>query len=208
MTRNHPLIAQEGWPFVATLILALLVALGLGLATWLIAVLASALVAALLVFRDPVRTVPSLPNSVVAPVDGRLLEVLRVSDGVLPGDWWCLRIRPNPLGAYTVRSPIEGQILDPRVEGRHSDGRRGPAGLWLSSEERDETVLVFSGPFWMPRPQAFVSYGERLGQGQRFAYLRLAFQAELYLPATAELRVAAGEGLRAGEQAIADLYRA
>ena len=34
-------------------------------------------------------------------------------------------------------------------------------------------------------PKAFVRYGERVGQGQRFAYLRLAPRAEVYLPATA-----------------------
>ena len=52
-----------------------------------------------------------------------------------------------------------------------------------------------------------MNYDERLGQGQRFAYLRLALQAELYLPVTAKLRIAQGERIRAGEQAIADLYR-
>ena len=205
MTRNHPVIAQEGWPGLATLSLALIVALTLGLAIWLIIVLVCAILVALLIFRDPVRTVPSLPNSVVAPVDGRVLDISRVSDSVLSGDWLCLSIRPNPLGAYSVRSPIEGQILDPRVEGKHADGTTGPAGLWLRSEERDNAVLVFPGPAWTPRPQAFVNYGERLGQGQRFAYLRLAVRAELYLPANARLRIAQGDYIRAGEQAVADL---
>ena len=48
-------------------------------------------------------------------------------------------------------------------------------------------------------------YGERIGQGQRFAYLRLAPRAEIYLPLRAAVRVAAGERVSAGESILADL---
>ena len=207
MTSNHPIVAQEGWPLLAVLVLALAVSLAAGLSTWLTVGLAVVFAAALLLFRDPVRSVPSSPNGVIAPVDGRVLQVELARDAVLPGEWMRLSIRPNPLGAYTVRAPIEGKVLNPRVEARRDDGTPGPSGLWLRSEERDNVVLVFRGPGWLPRPQAFVNYGERLGQGQRFAYLRLAPKAELYLPAGAAMEVAPGDRIRAGEQVVANLQR-
>ena len=50
-----------------------------------------------------------------------------------------------------------------------------------------------------------VRYGERVGQGQRFAYLRLAPKAEVYLPVTATIKVGAGDRVRAGCGILAEL---
>jgi len=156
-------------------------------------------------FRDPGRDVPSNPLAVVAPVDGQVVEVVRYRDGVLPGKWTRITIRTNHLGAYTVRSPIEGAILDVREQARDVDPARLTCGLWVRSEEQDDVVLLFPGRHPRFAPKAFVRYGERVGQGQRFAYLRLASKAEVYLPATAEIRVNTGDRVLAGSSILAEL---
>jgi phosphatidylserine decarboxylase len=156
-------------------------------------------------FRDPGRQVPPLPLAVVAPVDGKVTEVVQYHDGVLPGKWTRIAIRTNHLGAYTVRSPIEGSIRDVREEARDVDPARLTCGLWVRSEEQDNVVLLFPGRRRRFAPKSFVRYGERVGQGQRFAYLRLAPKAEVYLPATAEIQVSAGDRVFAGTTVLADL---
>jgi len=77
--------------------------------------------------------------------------------------------------------------------------------MWLRSEEAHDVVLMFPRRYRLFGPKAFVRYGERVGQGQRFAYLRLAPRAEVYLPIASSARVASGDTVRAGETILADL---
>lgn len=190
----------EGWPHIIGLaIAAVLVWRYVSWPTMLPILMI--MVASILLFRDPWREIPPLPLGIVAPVDGRVLAVNTVQDVQLPGRWTRIRLRANPWGAYTVRSPIEGAVLDMREQIGGSSVR----GLWVRSEEGDDVVLLFPSRQIVLAPKAFVGFGERLGQGQRFAYLRLAFEAELFIPATAQLRVGSGDRIKAGCDVIADL---
>lgn len=156
-------------------------------------------------FRDPDRSIPPLPLGVVAPVDGRITEIACDVGGALPGKWVRISIITSYFGAYTVRSPIEGTVLDVREEAEHPRLTAVPRGLWVRSEEQDDVVLLFPGDGRWFGPKAFVRYGERVGQGHRFAYLRLARRAEVYLPSTADIRVREGDRVRAGSDILAEL---
>jgi len=197
------MVASEGWPWL----IALAVCWGLvyrfwGLGpAWPVAVIGFLL---FLLFRDPGRSVPPLPLGVLAPTDGRVVEVITGESPELPGQWTCIKIRNNHFGAYTVRSPIEGSVKDVRNIHEEHD-RAGPKGLWVRSEEQDDVVLLFPGAGSWRSPKAFIGYGERLGQGQRFAFLRLAPVAAVYLPATAVTRVHPGDPVTAGMSVLADL---
>ena len=78
-------------------------------------------------------------------------------------------------------------------------------GLWVRSEEQDDVVLLFPSRGFGFAPRAFVRYGERVGQGQRFAYLRLATRAEVYLPPTASISMREGDRVQAGTAVLAEL---
>jgi len=198
------MIAGEGWPWlIVTAIVGLLVARYVGL-LWAVPVAGFCLLLFLL-FRDPGRSIPPLPLAVVAPIDGRVIAVGQETDEALPGPWARITIRTNHFGAYTVRSPIEGAILDVREAAGPNHSLQATTGLWVRSEEQDDVVLLFPNSGRGLAPKAFVRYGERVGQGQRFAYLRLAPRAEVFLPATARVRVRTGERVRAGSTVLADL---
>jgi len=158
-----------------------------------------------LLFQDPHRDVPPLPLAVVAPIDGRIVEIAPDSGEILPGQWTRILISTNHFGAYTVRSPIEGTILDVRRKANESDQIAVPGGLWVRSEEQDDVVLLFPSDGPGLAPKAFVRYGERVGQGQRFAYLRLAPRAEVYLPSSAQVCVPVGARVHAGTSVLANL---
>jgi phosphatidylserine decarboxylase len=198
------MIAGEGWPWLVFLTVGgFIVAWKWGL-VWAspIAVLC---VLKFLLFRDPNRSVPPLPLAVVAPIDGRIIKVERSEGDPLPGVWTRITIRTNHFGAYTVRSPIEGAIHDVREKAGHSNLPGVPSGLWVRSEEGDDVVLLFPVDRFGLAPKALIRYGERVGQGQRFAYLRLAPRAEVYLPASAAVRVCEGDRIRAGSDVLAEL---
>ena len=77
----HPIIASEGWPFLAA---AVAVALIVGhfwgwwsVPFWLVALFI------LQFFRDPPRNVPNDPDAVVSPADGRIVAVENSRDPYL-----------------------------------------------------------------------------------------------------------------------------
>jgi len=155
-------------------------------------------------YRDPWRDVPSEPLGAVSPVDGEVIAVEKDNNKFLAGNWITITIRVSRMGAYTVRSPIEGSI---RGVGEHASAnkQKRPRGMWLRSEEEHDVMLMFPGRYPGLAPKSFVRYGERVGQGERFAYLRLAPRAEVILPGTASLRIGKGDRVLAGETIIADL---
>ena len=78
-------------------------------------------------------------------------------------------------------------------------------GLWVRSDEGDDVVLQFQGHRFGLAPRAFMRYGERVGQGQRCAYLRLTRFAEVQLPINSRVNVTAGQKVAAGVDLLAKL---
>ena len=199
-----PIIAREGWPPILA-VLVLMVLDFQFLSLWLQLPLGLLLIVLFLLFRDPARQVSSTPLAVVSPVDGTVTEVSPTDKGVLEGECIRVTIRINSFGTYTARSPIEGKVLNLRENLSAGSRLTGVSGLWVRSEADDDVVLLFRGAGFPGRPAAFLRYGERVGKGQRFAYLRLARFADLYLPITSRVQVAVGERVTAGSGVVAKL---
>ncbi|MFK8031160.1 MAG: hypothetical protein AB8G18_13065 [Gammaproteobacteria bacterium] len=199
--RQFPLIAREGWPFILVVLLLLVGSFRLGGLTLVLPCLVLLLILVLL-FRDPHRDVPSKPLAVVSPVDGRILSVEPTDKGALQRESIRIVIKVSAAGAYSARSPTEGKVLN--LMDNLTDGSRllGVGGLWVRTDERDDVVVLMKGPTNWTRPVSFVGYGERLGQGQRFAFNRLARQAEVYVPVNSRMQVKQGDRVRAGSDIL------
>ena len=66
-------------------------------------------------------------------------------------------------------------------------------------------MLQFHGHRFGFAPLAFLGYGERVGQGQRCAYLRLTRLAEVQLPINGRVLVTEGQKVSAGVDVLAKL---
>jgi len=180
-------IATEGWPFVIAL--AVIAAWMLHAGSAYAAIPLVGAVMAVLKFRDPQREVPADPHGIVSPVDGQLIEIRPVDGGLQ----LCFRIAP--LGAYLLRSPAEGKVL----ESARNDGQHG---FRIHTDEGQEVELRLHSASWLPAA-ASVGYGERVGQGKRCGALRGAHLAEVWLPPDAVPQVRIGQRVLAGETVIA-----
>lgn len=204
VSRSRAVIAHEGWIWLLFTVVSGVVAARLGYFEVALA-MTVATVLLVLLFRDPARVVRPLPDAIYAPVDGRVTAIDEVSTAASGPGWWRVRVRASQFGAYTIRAPIEGTIQE--ISHEAIEGQR-PAGLCIRSEEGDEVLLTFPHRGALRAPKAFMRYGERLGQGERFAYLRLAPAAEVYLHRSCRLRVAVGDRVRAGDTVLGDLIHA
>ena len=202
--RRNPFIAREGLPYLA------LTGIAFGLALRYLDVIfavaaASLFIILFLVFRDPRRAVPASPLGVVSPVDGRVVDVGLTDKGVLHGEAHRVRLAIDSLGTYSARAPVEGKIMDLRsVAGDDVVDYRTNA-LWMRTDEGHDIVLEFDGYRMGLAPQSFIGFGERVGQGQRCAYLRLTRFAEVHLPIDAKVLVKTGDVLTAGTDLIVKL---
>ena len=188
--RRNPFVAQEGLPLLAlTLVAAMLVIHYCE--PWFAVIPGVLFVLAYMVFRDPLRSVPSVALGVFSPVDGEVIEVGRTDIGETGAPALRIVISVDSLGTYTARAPVEGSIKD-----------LGKNALWLQTDEGDDVVLKFSGFRLGLAPRAFARFGERLGQGQRCAYLRLTQTAEVQLPDDGKVLVEPGQTVVAGTDLI------
>ena len=122
--------------------------------------------------------------------------------GVLQGEAHRVQIRIDSFGTYTARAPIEGKIMDLRSTNSDKITDHRTNALWIQTDEGDNVVLQFYGYRFGFAPRSIIGFGERVGQGQRCAYLRLTRFAELHLPIESKILVKPGQLVVAGTDLI------
>ena len=205
--RHNPIVAREGLPFLLAAAICFGAVVQFGNPVYSVVPL-FLLAWFLLVFRDPLRAIPAVPLGVVSPVDGTVVEVSLTDSGALNREAHKIFIRVDSLGTYTARCPVEGKIMDFRVAVPESAALGKVSGLWVQTDESEDVVLQFHGHRFGFAPLAFLGYGERVGQGQRCAYLRLSRLAEVQLPINGRVLVTEGQKVSAGVDMLAKLPHA
>lgn len=212
ITRRDTLIAREGWPVIAGLTAAALLAGLLG--GVLLAVPAWVAVAtSFYLFRDPRRHVPALPLAVVSPVDGVVTAVEPADDPCLERKAIRIAICMSVAGAYSVRSPVEGRVmrrwqtrlLDRSCSNPHGNDVHDDYGIWMQTDEADDVVVLIAGGRPLRHPRFYVETGDRAGQGQRCGFIRFGTRIDVLVPETSRLEVAAGQRVHSGESVVATL---
>ena len=157
------------------------------------------------VFRDPNREVPPEPLGVVAPVDGRVTNIVSEQNAHLETNVTRMVMHRRILGAYTLRSPVEGQLVD--VWSQKGD-RTGPdctdaVALRMRTDEGDDCLLVIHRGFANFSGDFPFSVGDRIGQGQRCGHPGVGACIEVVVPTSAKLRVGPRARVHAGSTLLA-----
>ena len=206
----HPLIAREGWPFVAAALLVSL-AVGLFIGWWWSVPFWLAVAFVVQFFRDPPRDVPADPAAVVSPADGRVVAVGRAQDPYLKREAIKVSVFMNVFNVHSNRSPVDcavkerwyhpGGFLNAALDKASLDNERN--ALWLQTAEgRDVTCVQIAGLI-ARRILCYVDPGARLERGQRFGFIRFGSRVDVYLPLDAQVKAAIGEKVYAAESVLA-----
>jgi len=207
----HPIIAREGWPYLAlATAVALAAAFFIGwwsLPLWLVALFI------LQFFRDPAREIPQGENLVLCPADGQVLVVGNARDPYLDRDSVKISVFMNVFNVHSNRSPVDATVQDvwyhpglfvnASLDKSSTDNERNALHLRTPSGQ-DVTCVQVAGLI-ARRILCYVAKGDRVTRGQRYGFIRFGSRVDVYLPAGSRPRVAIGDKVKASSTVFAEL---
>ncbi|MCF0253618.1 MAG: phosphatidylserine decarboxylase [Duodenibacillus sp.] len=208
----HPFIAREGWPFIGVAAaLALIVQLTCG--GFLAFVFWALLAFVVQFFRDPVREMTDDPNAVVSPVDGRVIKVEQAQCPYTGEQTQMISIFMNVFSVHSQKAPVAGQIEDIG----YWQGKFFNAALDKASEQNERNAVTVVTPYGervcfvqiaglvARRILCYKRITEIMERGERYGFIRFGSRVDVYLPMTAEVKVAIGQKVTGVESVIARL---
>jgi phosphatidylserine decarboxylase len=208
----HPVLAREGWPFIAiSLAIALVIngtaGFGWALPFW------GLFLFVVQFFRDPARPIPQGAKDVLSPADGRIVAIEPVRDPYLDRDSVKISVFMNVFNVHSNRSPVDGEV----VQRWYNAGRFVNAALDKASVENERNALhlrtadgheitcVQVAGLVARRILCYVEAGAKLARGQRYGFIRFGSRVDLYLPPGTRARVTIGDKVFASSTILAEL---
>lgn len=206
----HPLIAREGWAYVAfTIGIAAVINWFAGfwwaLPLWLVALFVVQF------FRDPPRTIPQDPRAVLAPADGRIVAVERAQDPYLNREALKMSVFMNVFNAHSNRSPVDGEVrntwyhagkfINAMMSKASLENER--AALWIHTPGGADVTCVQVAGLIARRILCYAKTGQKLTRGERFGFIRFGSRVDVYLPPASVPRASIGDKVYATETVLA-----
>lgn len=206
----HPIIAKEGWPFVAGSVVLASFFSGLDW-EFLASFLWLAVIFIVQFFRDPART-PSLgENLITSPADGRIVVVGKAKDPMTGEDSLKISVFMNVFNVHSNRSPIQGRV----VSAQYFPGKFFNADLDKASDQNERNALVLEDPqgrrvtciqiagLIARRILCYVKPGDALMRGERYGFIRFGSRVDVYCPLDSKALVSVGDKVSAHSTALA-----
>jgi phosphatidylserine decarboxylase len=159
-------------------------------------------------FRDPHRTPPQDPNTIVSPADGRVMEVVEESLGGKPGRR--ISIFLSIFNVHVNRTPVSGEItsIDYRT-GKFYAAMRGRASaeneqnIFHVQTEHGEVVFSQIAGWIARRIVCWKSVGDSVIRGERIGMIRFGSRMDVWLPEGVEIVVQPGKHVAGGSSVLA-----
>ena len=210
----HPIIAQEGIPYIIVLLTASV--LGTVWFGWWSLPLWVVTIFVLQFFRDPPRVIPQGEGLVLCPADGRVIVVGEAADPNRGGARSLkVSIFMNVFNVHSQRSPVDGVItkvsysaglfVNAAFDKASSDNERN--ALVIRLDDGREISCVQVAGLIARRILCYVHQGDRLTRGQRYGFIRFGSRVDVYLPPGSVPKVAIGDAVKASSTVLAELPR-
>lgn len=208
----HPIIAREGWPFIALALALALIGdafLGVlgGLLLWLLALFTVQF------FRDPPRSGSDDPDDVLSPADGRVVAVEEADDVYAGRRAIRISVFMNVFNVHSNRMPVAGHIqavqyfrgsfFNAALPKASVDNERN-ALVIRDAQGRMVTAVQIAG-LVARRILCYVREGDRVDRAARYGFIRFGSRVDVYLPPDALPQVSVGQMVRATSSVLARL---
>ena len=212
MNYPHPIIAREGWPFLAIAVIVAVLASTLvpGILSFLAWVVA---LFVLQFFRDPARVIPQDAGAVLSPADGRVIKVERTQDSYGKRDAILISVFMNVFNVHSNRSPVDGKVelvqyfpgkfVNADLDKASGENERN-AVVVTTNDGRTVTFVQVAGLI-ARRILCYIKPGDVLARGQRYGFIRFGSRVDVYLPLDASVKVSIGDKVSATSTILAVL---
>lgn len=214
---DKAILASYGKGTWVPLASVLLIATGVSLfqLPWLCVLFVPLLLFTLWFFRDPERRPDSAEDVLIAPADGRVVEIATVEEAQhIHGPATKIAIFMSVFDVHVNRSPSAGVVEWVRHEpGRFMNAVRSAAGL-----ENERTLIALRDGKQRPlllnlvagliarRIVCPLAEGDRLARGQRLGMIKFGSRVEVFIPEGQGLHVTVclGQTVRAGRTVLGE----
>ena len=209
MMYPHPIIAKEGWPYLAlvgavTLLVHYLGGIAWSWPLWIIFIFV------LQFFRDPQRIAAIGRDLVLSPADGRIVVVEKANDPYAGREALKISVFMNVFNVHSNRSAVNGTVK----EIQYFPGKFVNADFDKASTENERNAVVIDANgqtvtlvqvagLIARRILCYIHVGDRLKAGERYGFIRFGSRVDVYLPLTAEPLVSVGDKVFATNTALA-----
>ncbi len=211
MMYPHPIIAKEGWPYLALVGFITLLVQYLGGSSWSWP-LWIIFIFVLQFFRDPQRIPAMGRDLVLSPADGRIVVVEKANDPYAGREALKISVFMNVFNVHSNRSGVNGLVK----EIQYFPGKFVNADLDKASTENERNAVVIDANGQIVtlvqvagliarRILCYIHVGDRLKAGERYGFIRFGSRVDVYLPLTAEPLVSVGDKVFATNTALARL---
>jgi phosphatidylserine decarboxylase len=163
-------------------------------------------------FRDPDRSTPAGEDLVIAPADGKVIAVRTVQEKeYVLAEATLISIFMSPLNVHVNRTPVSGVVRHLRyVKGEYFAAYEDKA-----SERNEQMIIGIEHPrgkmlvkqiagFIARRIVCTLKPGDPVKAGERFGMIKFGSRVDVFVPATATVRVRVGDASVAGETVLAE----
>src|SRR4051812_25972245 len=165
MIYPHPILAKEGWLFVAVALIAAVLA-SVFLKIWLALLFWLVLAFALQFFRDPPRPMTNDPLAVLAPSDGRVVRVDKVRDPYVARDALMISVALHAFGTHANRAAVDGQVIEVQRHATPASASKEHNAVVLAAGRHTVTLVQVAGRLARSL-LCQVKAGEAVKRGQR-----------------------------------------
>lgn len=200
-----------GWPLAA--LVAGLIWLG-GVWQWLAIGPGVLLFLIVYFFRDPPRRIPSDPGAIVAPADGKVVDITPLEQyEFIGGPAVRIGIFLSIFNVHINRAPWDGRVVETHYQpGKFLNALRPESAelnefMWIGLETTDSpprrfAVRQISGML-AKKIVCTLRPGQSVARGEKFGMIKLGSRTELVLPAGVEIQVKLGDTIHAGSDVVA-----
>lgn len=163
-------------------------------------------------FRNPIRKTELNDNTIVSPVDGKVVVIEKVTDNeYFKGERLMISVFMSPINVHVTRYPISGKV----TYSKYHPGKYLVAWHPKASEENERTTVVINHKNQIQvmyrqiagalakRIVNYAQENEQIVQGSDSGFIKFGSRVDVYLPIDTPVTVKLNQKVKGGETVLA-----